>query len=100
MREELLARFQRRAPDVKDELLLTELLEDAENYILGYTGRRELPAALRGAQVQLAAIYLNRLGMEGQSGYAAGGESFTVDALPEDLRRLLNRYRLAGTVKP
>ena len=83
--------------DAGDELFI-DLLCDAENYVLGYTGRTEVPEALSGAVVELAAISYNRLGMQGESAHSEGGVSMSMDSLPAQLRALLNRYRLARVV--
>ena len=53
----MLERLKRRlelAGNDRDELL-GDLLEEAEQYILGYTGRRVLPMALEGAVIETAA---------------------------------------------
>ena len=50
----------------EQDTLLTALLEDAEQYALGYTGRSVLPAALEGAVLELAILRYRRRGMEGE----------------------------------
>ena len=94
----MLEKLKRRIPDAADEALLRDLLSDAEQYILAYTGRDEVPEALEGVQVALAAIAYNRMGMEGESSHSEGGVSRSAEALPEDLRRVLNAFRLAKAV--
>jgi hypothetical protein len=71
------------------------MLDDAESFILDYTGQAELPAALSSAQVRIAAAKYNGLGLEGQSAHSEGGVSVSIDALPPALQAELNRYRLA-----
>ena len=90
-----LERLKRRVPDAKDEQLLSELLTAAEEAICAYTGRAQLPEALAGAQIELAAVLFNRMGMEGESAHAEGSLSRSAESLPELLRRQLNPYRLA-----
>ena len=81
-----------------EDELLSELLVDAENYILAYTGREEVPEVLSGIALELACILYNRRGMEGEISHAEGGISIAVEGLPEDLRRVLNRFRVAKVV--
>ena len=63
----MLALLRRRlglTPGEKDALL-EDLLRESEQFILGYTGRRTLPAALEGAVIETAATRFNLLGLEG-----------------------------------
>lgn len=94
----MLERLKKRIPDAKDEGLLSEMLEAAGDAICAYTGRVTVPAPLESAQVALAAIGYNRLGMEGETSRSEGGVSRSVEPLPEDIRRQLNPWRLARTV--
>ena len=91
-------RLKRRLPDAKDEALLSELLEAAGEMIRAYTGRDAVPEALRGAQIEVAAMLYNRMGMEGESTHDEGALHRRADSLPEYLKRQLNPYRLARTV--
>ncbi len=83
--------------DEGDELFI-DLLCEAENYVLGYTGRSELPDTLNGVVVELAAISYNRLGIEGENEHSEGDVRMSIDSLPERLKLLLDRYRLARVV--
>ncbi len=94
----MLAKLMRRIPDGQDPALMQDLLSEAGAFILSYTGRDAIPAPLEDAQVRLAAMLYNRMGMEGESAHSEGGVSHTADMLPEDLRRWLNRWRLARTI--
>ena len=94
----MLARLKRRVPDAADDALLEEMLKTAGEMICAYTARSVLPDALRGAQLELAAILYNRMGMEGESAHAEGSVSRSADSLPEYLRRQLNPFRLAKAV--
>lgn len=78
-----------------DEDLLSLLLEDAQEFILSYTNRTELPPALQKTVRDLAVIALNRMGTEGESGRSEGGESYSFDNAPKRIYDLLNQYRLA-----
>jgi hypothetical protein len=90
-------RLKARLPTAEDTLL-DALLLDAQEYMLSYTGRKELPAQLIGAQVQLAVIAYNRLGIEGESSHAEGGVSRGMEALPADIERQLMTWRIAKVV--
>lgn len=78
-----------------DEELLSLLLDDAEAYILSYTGRTRLPEPLERTKRELAVIFLNRMGTEGESGRSEGGESYSFDSAPKSVYDILDRYRLA-----
>jgi hypothetical protein len=94
----MLERLRRRLENVRDDALLQELLQDAGAFILAYTGRDEVPAALESAQVRLAVILYDRMGMEGEARRDEGGVTRYVDALPRDIAAMLNPYRLAKAV--
>jgi len=93
-----LERLNRRVPEA-DVALLCALLEDAEDAILAYTRRERLPRALEFAKVQLATIYYNRMGAEGETGRSEGGVSRTMQEMPESVAAQLRPYRLAKVVK-
>lgn len=80
------------------DALLSDLLSDAEMYVTAYTGRAAIPAALDGTVVELAAMQYARLGLQGESSHQEGGVSITVDSLPDSIRQVLNRHRLARVV--
>lgn len=77
-----------------DENLLNILLSDAEEFVLGYTGRTRLPVMLKKAVRDLAVIAYNRRGTEGESGRSEGGESYSFDSAPRQIYDVLDRYRL------
>ena len=79
----------------RDEVLLQILLDDAEQFVLSYTGRTRIVTGLEKAVRDLAVIALNRRGTEGESGRSEGGESYSFDAAPPQIYDVLNRYRLA-----
>ena len=80
------------------DALLSDLLSDAEMYVTAYTGRAAIPATLDGTVVELAAMQYARLGLQGESSHQEGGVSITVDSLPDSIRQVLNRHRLARVV--
>ena len=94
----MIERLKRRIPDSTNEELLSELLDEAGAFIRAYTGRTQLPPGLESAQVRVAAVLYNRMGMEGESSHSEGGVSRTAEALPGDLRAWLNGWRLARSV--
>ena len=77
-----------------DTDLLSLLLEDAKEYVLSYTNRTELPAALQKTVRDLVVIALNRMGTEGESGRSEGGESYSFEDAPKHIYGTLDRYRL------
>lgn len=79
-----------------DEDLLSLLLADATEYVLGYTNRTEIPTALNKPVRDLAVIAYNRMGTEGETGRSEGGESYSFDAAPKQIYDVLDRYRLVG----
>ena len=77
------------------ELLLRDLLTDAENFVKGYTGKSELPESLDSVIVELAAGSYRRLGIEGESSHSEGGVSAIIEGLPRHLKALLDHFRMA-----
>ena len=94
----MLAKLKRRLPDAADDALLTDLLSEAGAFICAYTRRDEVPGPLEDAQVRIAAMLYNRMGMEGERSHGEGGVTRTAEALPEDLRKWLNAWRKAQTI--
>ena len=78
-----------------NEELLKLLLEDAEEYVLAYTNRTELPASLEKTVRDLAVIALNRIGTEGEASRSESGESYSFDNAPKHIYSVMNKYRLA-----
>lgn len=95
----MLAKLKRRISDAQDDALLKDLLEDAGRMICAYTQRPALPETLEAAQLELAVILYNRMGMEGEESHGEGSVTRSVDSLPECLRRQLNPWRLAKAVE-
>lgn len=77
-----------------DENLLSLLLSDAEEFVLGYTNRTEILQPLKKTVRDLAVIAYNRRGTEGETGRSEGGESYSFDAAPKHIYDILDRYRL------
>ena len=94
----MLATLKHRLPDAADDALLNDLLEQAGAFIRAYTRRNEIPEGLEDAQIHIAAILFNRMGMEGEISHNEGGVSRTAEMLPEDVKKWLNPWRVAKTV--
>lgn len=75
-------------------MLLSLLLEDAKEYVLGYTGRTDMIPVLERPVRELAVIAYNRMGTEGESSRSGGGESYSFDSAPKQIYDILDRYRL------
>ena len=100
-RSGMLEKLKRRLPDAgaDQEALLADLLEDAGKWICAYTCREQVPEALEGAQVALAAVLYNRMGMEGETGRDEGGVNRTAQLMPEDVACQLRPWRRIRTVQ-
>ncbi|MBQ4639357.1 MAG: phage head-tail connector protein [Clostridia bacterium] len=82
--------------EVQDGLLLS-LLEDASSLICALTWRKEVPPELGNAQVRLAVIFYNRMGMEGENAHQEGDVRRSVTDLPDALRKEIFAFRRACT---
>ena len=78
-----------------NEDLLSLLLEDAKEFALAYTNRKNLPDQLKKTVRDLAVIAYNRMGTEGEGSRSGGGESYSFEDAPKQIYDALNRYRLA-----
>jgi hypothetical protein len=97
----MLDRLMRRLPDAGEDqkALLEDLISDAGKAICAYTRRQSVPAELEGAQLQLAAVMFNRMGMEGEISHDEGGVTRRAGAIPEDIACQLRPWRLAKAVR-
>lgn len=96
--EQKLALFRTRLPGEQGEdSLLLSLLDDAAALICALTWRKAVPPELENAQVRLAVVFYNRLGMEGETAHAEGDVRRTVEGLPEELRKEIFAFRRAST---
>lgn len=75
--------------------LLDILLKDAQERVLGYTGRTKMIDSLRKPARDLAVIAYNLRGTEGEESRSAAGENSKFNDLPKSVVSVLNRYRLA-----
>lgn len=97
---EKLAAFKARAglTGATQDSLIGQYIKDAEYFILGVTGQPTIPAALEGAQLDIAVGAWGKRGAEGESSHSEGGVSVTYDALPPALQALLRGFTLARVV--
>ena len=70
---------------------------EAKALLLAMTWRQTLPEALESAQVRLAIILFNRMGMEGESEHVEGDVRRAAPCLPDELRREIIAFRRAHT---
>lgn len=87
-------------PDAKEvsDALLALLLRRAEAFILSYCRRASLSPQLIPVQTQLAVVFFNRMGIEGESAHDEGSVRRTLDALPREIRQTLTDQRLVQAV--
>ena len=85
----------KRMTEVTDDELIGQVLDDAEDFVLGYTGRSFVPCGRERTVRDLAVIALNRIGTEGESGRSEAGESYSFEEAPRHIYDLLDRFRLA-----
>lgn len=78
-----------------NEELIKAYLEEAEDFVKGYTNRSVIITPLEKAVRDLAVIALNRMGTEGETSRSEGGESYSFESAPRQVYDILNRYRLA-----
>ncbi|RKI45520.1 hypothetical protein D7V67_16025 [Clostridium paraputrificum] len=80
--------------DNSEDALLNMLLEDAEGEILDFCNRDILPVKVEALQRELAIIYYNRLGSEGESSRSEGGVSVSYSTeIPENIKSRLIAFR-------
>ena len=95
-RAKVFARLQNLLPSEDwDENLIGQLIEDAEDWALAYTNRTTIPDPLIRTIGDLAIVALNRLGTEGDSSRSEAGESYSFEAAPSHIFKILDKYRLA-----
>lgn len=80
-------------PPECDRETVETCLSMAQDAVLDYIQRDELPEAAKSVVIKLAVIYYNRLGNEGESSRTEGGisQSFITD-IPKDIQRQLWRW--------
>ncbi|WIF95025.1 phage head-tail connector protein [Caminicella sporogenes] len=80
--------------DTSQDDLLILYLEDAKNEILELTHLEEIPDKLLSTQVELAIIYYNKRGIEGQTSHGEGGISRSFEeGIPKNIMKKILAYR-------
>lgn len=80
--------------DISQDNLLNQVLEDAQSEILDYCNRDILPIKAEGLQRELAIVYYNRQGSEGESSRSEGGISVSYSTeIPGNIKSRLNAFR-------
>lgn len=98
--EKLKIRLEIDKTDITKDDLLATLLEDAESEILDYCNRDTLPLRAEGLQRELAIIYYNRQGSEGEASRSEGGVSVSYSTeIPEAIKNRLNSFKRLKAVK-
>lgn len=86
--------------DITKDDLLNMFLEDASNEILDYTNRDTILTKMEGLQRELAIIYFNKQGSEGESSRSEGGISVSYSTeIPESIKSRLKAFRLLKGVR-
>lgn len=81
-------------------VLLKQILEDAESEILDYCKRDVLIPRMEGLQRELAVIYYNRMGSEGEASRSEGGISVSYSTdIPENIKDRLKSFRRLKAVR-
>lgn len=80
-----------------DEAILSVLLQEAEDRILGMTGRTRMITELYPSARELAVCNYNRLGSEGMSSRSDSeiGISSSFEDIPDTIKSQIYRYRLS-----
>ncbi|MEG0127418.1 MAG: phage head-tail connector protein [Clostridia bacterium] len=94
---QLRAKLKRRlmVEDSSKDALLSDLLQDAADFVRDYTRLKTLPPSVDSVLVELAAIAYTRMGMEGQQSHSEGGVSVSIDGLPVMIKARLDGMRTA-----
>lgn len=79
--------------DTGQDALLQEYLDDAEEFILDTTHKDIIPDKLLRTQVELAIIYYNKQGIEGQTSHSEGGISRNFSDIPESILKKIRSCR-------
>lgn len=76
--------------------LVSVLWEDAKNEVLNYCNRSKVQKGMEVAIRNLAIVYYNRMGSEGESSRSEGGISRTFETgIPLEIKQSLARFRVA-----
>ena len=85
--------------DESKDALLSELIDNAEEYVAVYCNNPNAVALLPGAIASMVIQDYNRLGAEGLNSESYSGVSFNYQsAYSEDIMKQLRRYRKVGVI--
>ena len=85
--------------DTEYDNRLNQMLDDAKDEILDFCNRSTLQPKMEGLQRELAIIYYNRSGSEGEASRSQGGVSVSYSTeIPESIKSRLVAYRLLKAV--
>lgn len=80
--------------DTSEDNLLNLYLDDAKDTILELAHLKELPESLLSTQTELAIIYYNKEGIEGQTSHSEGGISRSFEeGIPESIMKKIRANR-------
>ncbi|MDT8715442.1 phage head-tail connector protein [Clostridium sp. 19966] len=79
--------------DTSQDNLLQIYLDDAKEYILGAIHQDAIPDGLLSAQVEIAIIFFNKLGIEGESAHNEGGINRTFEGIPDSILKRIKSFR-------
>lgn len=86
--------------DESKDALLTELIENAEEYVVNYCNNAAAVDSLTSAIVAMVIQDYNTMGAEGLNSESYSGVSFSYQtAYSEDIMRQLRRYRKIGVIR-
>lgn len=78
-----------------DDNLMSQLVDDAEDWVLAYCHRTQIPDTLIRTIGDLATVAFNRLGTEGDQSRSEAGESYNFETAPAYIFKILDKYRIA-----
>ena len=92
----ILARLKKLIPSEEwDDNLIPQLVDDAEDWVLAYCNRTQVPDMLIRTIGDLATVAFNRLGAEGDKSRSEAGESYSFETAPAYIFKILDKYRIA-----
>ena len=85
--------------DESKDALLTELIDNAEEYVVNFTRNAGCLDSLQGTVVDMVIFDYNRLGSEGLKTENYSGVSYGyVESYGEDIMKQLKRFRKVGVI--
>ena len=85
--------------DESKDALLSQLIENAEEYVANYCNNANAVDSLTGAIISMVIQDYNRMGAEGLNSESYSGVSFSYQtAYSEDIMKQLKRFRKVGVI--